>query len=59
MTTTETTVRALLDTAGIECSESELAAFVAEYPKLQAKLAAMYTPAFADADPLLVLASDR
>jgi hypothetical protein len=59
MTSTETTVRALLDTAGIKCSEAEFDAFVDQYPTLRAKVDAMYAPAFADANPLLVLASDR
>ena len=59
MTPVETTVRALLDAAGLTCSEAEFAAFVAAYPTLRTKVEAMYAPAFAEADPLLVLASDR
>lgn len=59
MTTDETTVRALLDAAGISCSETEFAGFVNEYPELKAKIEKFYAPAFDEADPLLVLVSDR
>ena len=56
MTTPEKTVRALLDAAGITCSEKELTAFVEQYPSLRHKVEAFYAPAFAEGDPLLVLA---
>jgi hypothetical protein len=59
MTTSETTVRALLDAAGITCSESEFDTLVEQYPSLRHKVEAFYAPAFAEGDPLLVLASDR
>ncbi len=59
MTDTETTGRSLLDAAGITCSEAEFDAFVAQYPGIQKQVEAWYAPAFADADPLLVLATDR
>jgi hypothetical protein len=59
VTDTETTVRSLLDAAGITCSDTEFAAFVEQYPSLQAKVEGFYAPAFAEGDPLLVLATDR
>lgn len=59
MTSPETTVRALLDAAGITCSDRELAGFVERYAALKQSVETMYAPAFADGDPLLVLASDR
>ena len=59
MTPVDATVRALLDAAGITCSDGEFLDFVSQYTSIKQKVEAMYAPAFADADPLLVLASDR
>ena len=59
MTSVETLVCSLLDAAGISCSASELEALVDEYAPLKQKIESFYAPAFADAEPLLVLVSDR
>jgi hypothetical protein len=53
------TVKALLDAAGIRCSGSELEELVENYSLIKRQIEELYEAAYADADPLLILASDR
>jgi len=56
---TEFTVRALLDTAGISCSDAEFAAFVDQYQSIRKTMTSLYSSVFVSADPLFVILPDR
>jgi len=59
VTSAALTVKALLDAAGIRCSGSELEELVENYSLIKRQIEELYEAAYADADPLLILASDR
>jgi hypothetical protein len=51
---TETTVKALLDAAGLRVSDEELALFVRIYPPMRAGADGLYLPETRDEDPALI-----